>query len=166
MMTRGLVDSYVLFLFVEVCKCFTNVADLAKCGFKLELFDDSETVDSKDCKSALYTAEHAKAEFMQRAMVQILRFRGLTHSQYTCLPHFNFVLLLGTGDELQLGLAKAKSAWSALQRVEWLRHSYKEVNAIWCNIPFANWEIVRQVFVMPAEHDFRCFFSWIAEVIG
>ena len=42
-------DSYVLVLFVEVCKCFTNMADLVKCGFKRELFDDSEKVDSKDC---------------------------------------------------------------------------------------------------------------------
>ena len=42
MMTRGLVDSHILVVFVEVCKCFTNMADCAECGFKLELFDDSE----------------------------------------------------------------------------------------------------------------------------
>ena len=140
--------------FVEVCKCSTNMADLLKCNFKLELFTESERKDCKDSGSDLYKAELAKAKFLHTCIIQILRFRGLTHMHYHSLPHYNFVLLLGTGEQLKLGLATAKAGWSALQKIEKMRHLYKEANSIWCNLPFGQWEVVRHVFIMLAEHNF------------
>ena len=125
------------------------------CGFKLEIHDESEKVAAKDKTSPLYLTELSKSNMLKDSALQVVRWRSLTMSHYMHCPPLFFASLFSTGAELQAALQKCRVAWHAIQVCERLRHKYKDVNSIWCSLPWASWGVVRDFFTLLAEFDFQ-----------
>ena len=91
---------------------------------------------------------------MWAGAVQIVRFRALSHMHYVGCPPLTFVGLLCTGQRLLDALAECKLAWATISYIETQRHSFKELDKIWSNIPFASWEVVRERLAILSEFSF------------
>ena len=120
------------------------------CGFKLELHDESEKVAASCKDSALYLTELSKCNLLKDSALQSVRWRSLTMSHYMHCPPLFFASLFSTGADLVAELNTCKVAWHAIQVRERLKHKYKDVNGIWCSIPWAGWQVVRDLFTLLA----------------
>ena len=134
----------------------SSPVDLQSCGYKLEFHTASEKLEAMDSGSALYQAELAKAQMHWDSARAVVRYRAMTQAHYIDCPPLLFALLVNSsGAPLKLALGKCKKAWEAICYCESQRHKFKEVMAIWQCLPWASWEICREVFVLLAEFDFE-----------
>ena len=76
----------------------------------------------------------------------------------TCITlvvlHLHLWGLLCTGQRLLDALAECKLAWATISYIETQRHSFKELDKIWSNMPFASWEVVREILAILSEFSF------------
>ena len=93
---------------------------------------------------------------MWAGAVQIVRFRALSHMHYVGCAPLTFVGLLCTGQRLLDALAECKLAWATISYIETQRHSFKELDNMLSNTPFASWEVVRETLAILSEFAFRC----------
>ena len=129
---------------------FTKSKDLQRCGFKLEIFDGFEKVAAEDAGSLMYLTELSKCNMLKDSALQVVRWRSLTMSHYIHCPPLLSALLLSSGAEVEVALQKCKVSWHAIQVCERLRRKCKEVNYVWCNIPWASWGVAKSLFVLLA----------------
>ena len=134
---------------------------LKSAGFQVELSHSTEKVDALDKCSPLYQSQLELAKLMWAGAVQIVRFRALSHMHYVGCPPLTFVGLLCTGQRLLDALAECKLAWATISYIETQRHSFKELDNIWSNIPFASWEVVREILQYRMTfHSCGCHHMW------
>lgn len=145
------------YLIWQVFRCLQSPSDLKTAGFKLEFFHPSEKHDALDKGSALYQTQCELSKLMWAGAVQIVRFRALSHMHYTSCPPFMFVGLLCSGQRQLDTLKQCELAWQTISYIEVQRHNYKELDKIWANMPFASWEIVREILTILSEFSY----AWV-----
>ena len=148
-------DFYIFCVCLQVFKTLTSPQDLKAAGFRLEFYDKSEKADAVDVCSGLFMAEKAKCTMMCKGALQVVRFRALSQEHYTMLPPQMFVGLLGSADRQVAALLKCKEAWDTIQLIEQNRFKYIQLDRLWHNLPFAKWEVVREVLTLLSEFSFQ-----------
>ena len=140
---------------LQVFACFKSAKDLKACGFHIELGHSSEKEYGLDPKSELYVAQQNMAKVMWQAALQIVRFRSLSHMHYIGQAPTCFVELLSTGDKLVRALELCKTMWDTIQYIEKHRHNFKELDKVWANIPWATYEVIREILVILSEFGWK-----------
>ena len=139
----------------QVFACFKSVKDLKACGCHIELGHSSEKEYGLDPKSELYVAQQNLAKVMWQAALQIVRFRSLSHMHYIGQAPTCFVELLSTGDKLVMALELCNTMWDTIQYIEKQRHNFKELDKVWANIPWATYEVIREILVILSEFGWK-----------
>ena len=143
---------------MQVFKCLKDPQSLKAAGFKLKFHSRIERQEALDQHSGLFTSEKAKAELLGNSALQVVRFRALSQLHYMTCPPMIVVGLLDSGDKFVSALQLCRDDWSCIQWLEKKRLNFIELDRLWNNLPFAKWEIVREVFCMLSEFNFE----WIS----
>ena len=145
----------VHYLIWQVFRCLQTPADLKSAGLQVEFAHPSEKQDALDKDSHLYLIQLQLSQLVWSGALHITRFRALSHMHYVGCPPSIFVGLLCEGQRQLDCLKQCKLAWQTISFIEVQRHNFKELDNIWSNIPFASWEIVREVLTILSEFGYE-----------
>ena len=109
-----------------------------------------------DVESPLHQREARLSKHMWTTILEVVRFRSLTHLAYAaCIPG-QFILLINPSEAVRAdALEWCSLAWKTIMHFEKKRFIFKECLELWNSIPQVEWNFCREVLCMLWEFDFK-----------